>query len=90
MTFRFRNSVWHGHLAAVPFTTGAVGLQKPIDPKKSRRRSLALAPIASRILNPQIKRTNRFARYHTSSADTLGKELGVERCSAHDLSETMG
>lgn len=89
VAFRFRKSARHGHVAAVLGTMRALGLPKMIDPKKSRRRSLALALIASRILNPQSKRATKDALHHTSSADSLGKELGVERCDADDLYETM-
>ena len=89
MAFHFRNSLRHGHGAAVLGTMRSLGLPKLLHPKKSRRRNLAMALIASRILNPQSKRATKDALHHSSSASTLGKELGVQRCDTDDLYETM-
>ena len=61
--FHFRNSVRHGHVAAVPGTMRSLGLPKLLHPKQSRRRNPAMALIASRILKyPNAYSSDRFWR----------------------------
>ena len=68
----------HGHVAAVLGTARRLGLEKLLDRRRSRERSLAAAMILARSLDPSSKlATARCLRTETLT-HTLGEELGVE------------
>ena len=75
----------HGHVAAVLGTARRLGLEKLLDRRRSRERSLAAAMILARILDPSSKlATARCLRTETLT-HTLGEELGVEDATEEEL-----
>ena len=79
----------HGHVAAVLGTARRLGLEKLLDRRRSRERSLAAAMILARILDPRSKlATARCLRTETLT-HTLGEELGVEDAGEDELYRAM-
>jgi transposase len=78
-------SLPHGHVAAILGTIKKVGLDKIIFSKPSRKRSIILALIADRIINPTSKlNTIRNLSKETASS-TLGKELEIENVAEKEV-----
>ena len=79
----------HGHVAAVLGTARRLGLEKLLDRRRSRERSLAAAMILARILDPRSKlATARCLRTETLT-HTLGEELGIEDAGEDELYRAM-
>ena len=79
----------HGHVAAVLGTARRLGLEKLLDRRRSRERSLAAAMILARILDPRSKlSTARCLRTETLT-HTLGEELGIEDAGEDELYRAM-
>ena len=76
----------HGHVAAVPGTTRRLGLEKLLDRRRSRERSLAAAMILARILDPRSK----LATARCLRTETLSEEPGVEDAREDELYRTTG
>ena len=75
----------HGHVAAVLAMLRALGLERLLERRPSRRRALALALVVARILEPASK----LATAQGLSTTTLAAELGVEGATEDELYETL-
>ncbi len=82
---RIVGSLPHGHVAAVLAMLRALGLERLLERRPSRRRDLAVALIVARILEPASK----LATAHGLSTTTLAAELGVEGATEDELYETL-
>ena len=87
--FEILRSRPHGHVAAVLGTARALGLERLLDRRPSRMRSLALAMIAARVLDPRSKLATARGLTSETQADTLGEELGCGDVAAEDLYAAM-
>ena len=79
----------HGHVAAVLGTARKLGLERLLDRRPSRMRSLALAMIAARVLDPRSKLATARGLSSETLADTLGEETGTADATAEELYEAM-
>lgn len=79
----------HGHVAAVLGTARKLGLERLLDRRPSRMRSLALAMIAGRVLDPRSKLATARGLNSETQADTLGEELGCGDVAAEELYAAM-
>jgi hypothetical protein len=84
-SFTIEQSWPHGHVAAVLGTAKKMGLERLLDPRPSRRRTLALALILARVLHPASK----LATVRLLSTTSLARTLGVEDATENDLYATM-
>lgn len=79
----------HGHVAAVVGTMNRLGMAELLSTRKHRKRQLALAMLAARILDP----CSKLATAQRLSGDTLGSSLsevlGVGNADADDLYEAL-
>lgn len=75
--FEIQRSLPHGHVAAVLGTLFQTGLHTVIDRRDSRERSLCLAMIVSRILDPGSKLALSRQLDPATATSTLGQELGI-------------
>ena len=87
--FEILRSRPHGHVAAVLGTARKLGLERLLDRRPSRMRSLALAMIAARVLDPRSKLATARGLGSETQADTLGEELGCGDVAAEDLYGAM-
>ena len=87
--FEILRSRPHGHVAAVLGTARRLGLEKLLDRRPSRMRSLAPAMIAGRILDPRSKLAAARGLDSGTQADTLGEEAGAADAAAEELYEAM-
>ena len=87
--FEILRSRPHGHVAAVLGTARRLGLERLLDRRPSRMRSLALALIAGRVLDPRSKLAAARGLNSGTQADTLGEETGAEDATAEELYEAM-
>ncbi len=79
----------HGHVAAVLGSLRSLGLDSLIDPSPSRSRSLAMALVVSRILQPRSKLATSRCLDPASLAHSLGDELQLGHPDADDLYAAM-
>jgi transposase len=82
-------SLPHGHVAAVLGTMQRIGLDKAIDSTGSRQRSLALAMIAARILEPRSKLALARGLDAQTAASSLAETLGLTTADEDDLYAAM-
>jgi Transposase DDE domain len=68
-----RRSVPAGHVAAVLGVARALGLERLLDPRRSRERDLVLGMVVARVLAPASK----LATARSLDATTLGATLGI-------------
>ena len=87
--FEILRSRPHGHVAAVLGTARGLGLERLLDRRPSRMRSLALAMIAARVLDPRSKLATARGLGSETQADTLGEELGCGDVAAEELYGAM-
>ena len=87
--FEILRSRPHGHVAAVLGTARRLGLERLLDRRPSRMRSLALAMIAGRVLDPRSKLAAARGLNSETQTDTLGEETGAEDATAEELYEAM-
>ena len=87
--FEILRSRPHGHAAAVLGTARKLGLERRLDRRPSRMRSLALAMIAARVLDPRSKLATARGLRSETLADTLGEETGTADATAEELYEAM-
>ena len=87
--FEILRSRPHGHVAAVLGTARALGLERLLDRRPSRMRSLGLAMIAARVLDPRSKLATARGLGSETQADTLGEELGCRDVAAEELYGAM-
>jgi len=76
-----RRSVPHGHVAAVLGVLRAVGLERLIEPRRSRERDLVVGMVVARLLAPASK----LATARGLGATTLGDVLGITGASEDEL-----
>ena len=87
--FEILRSRPHGHVAAVLGTARKLGLERLLDRRPSRMRSLALAMIAGRVLDPRSKLAAARGLGSETQTDTLGEETGAADATADELYEAM-
>ncbi len=87
--FEILRSRPHGHVAAVVGTARKLGLERLLDRRPSRMRSLAAAMIAARVLDPRSKLATARGLASETQTDTPGEELGAEDATAEELYEAM-
>ena len=87
--FEILRSRPHGHAAAVLGTARKLGIERLLDRRPSRMRSLALAMIAARVLDPRSKLATARGLSSETLADTLGEETGTADATAEELYEAM-
>ncbi len=87
--FEILRSRPHGHVAAVAGTARKLGLERLLDRRPSRMRSLAAAMIAARVLDPRSKLATARGLTSETQTDTPGEELGAEDATAEELYEAM-
>ena len=78
---RILRSLPHGHVAAALGMLRALGLERTLERRSSRRRDLAVALIVARILAP----TSKLATARGLSATTLAAELDVDGATEDEL-----
>lgn len=79
----------HGHVAAVLGSLRKSGLERALDRRPSRMRSLAVGLVASRILSPGSKLATSRGWCAGTLTSTLGEELGVTDAGADELYAAM-
>jgi hypothetical protein len=79
--FEIRRSVPHGHVAAVLGALRAIGLERLIDPRRSRERDLVVGMLVARLIKPASK----LATARGLGATTLGATLGITGASEDEL-----
>jgi hypothetical protein len=76
-----RRSLPHGHVAAVLGTLRTTGLERLIDPRRSRERDLVVGMLVGRLLAPGSK----LATARRLGQTTLGATLGIEGATEDEL-----
>lgn len=76
-----RRSLPHGHVAAVLGMARELGLERLIDPRRSRERDLVVGMLVARLLAPGSK----LATARRLSQTTLGAALGIEGATSDEL-----
>ena len=76
-----RRSLPHGHVAAVLGVLRATGLERLIDPRRSRERDLVVGMLVARLLAPGSK----LATARRLAQTTLGATLGIEGATEDEL-----
>jgi hypothetical protein len=79
----------HGHVAAVVGTMDRLGIPELLSTRSHRKRQLALAMIAARILEPGSKLATAQKLGSDTLSSSLGEVLGVEGADADDLYEAL-
>ncbi len=87
--FRIVRSWPHGHVAAVLGTLRKIGLDKVLNPRRSRRRDLAVAMIAARILDPRSKLATARGLAVETAGSSLAEMLGVADADENELYAAM-
>jgi len=87
--FTFARRMPHGHVAAALGTLRDLKLDRLIDSKHSRKRSIILALITARILCPRSKLATAQALKEESETSSLGHELGLSRVHENEIYEAM-
>ena len=88
--FEIERSLPHGHVAAVLGTLRHLGLEALIDREGSVERSLAVAMIVARIIDPRSKLATARGLGEETAFSTLGETLGVVSAKEDELYRTMG
>ena len=87
--FTFARRMPHGHVAAALGTLRDLKLDRLIDSKHSRKRSIILALITARILCPRSKLATAQALKEESETSSLGHEWGLSRVHENEIYEAM-
>lgn len=82
-------SLPHGHVAAVVGALRACGLETAVASRRGRERSLVVAMIACRILDPASKLATARALSPETKAHTLGEMLGLDLVTEDELYAAM-
>lgn len=82
-------SLPHGHVAAVLGILRELKLEQMLDRSASRRRDLAVAMIAARVLDPQSKLATARGLNGETASDSLSATLGIGSVDSDDLYEAM-
>ncbi len=75
--FTILRSLPHGHVAAVLGTMRRLGVHRLLDGRASRERSLVLAMLAARLIDPRSKLATACSLQEQSATSTLAEELPV-------------
>lgn len=88
-SFEILRSLPHGHVAAVLGTARKLGAEKLLASRACQERTLVLAMLVDRILDPESKlATSRSLRSETA-ASSLGLQLDLQEVSEDDLYEAL-
>ncbi|NEO10310.1 IS1634 family transposase [Moorena sp. SIO3I8] len=87
--FQIIRSLPHGHVAAVLGTINKLKLPELIEKKSSRKRSIILAMIVARILEPRSKLATARGLNKETCFSSLSKLLGLEYASEDELYEAL-
>ena len=87
--FEIQRSLPHGHVAAVLGTLRKLGLERLIDRQASAERSIAVAMVAARIIDPRSKFATARGLSEETAVCSLREELGIESVSEDDLYRAM-
>ena len=79
----------HGHVLAVLGTLRRLGLERILHSRPSRARTLVVAMIVARILDPQSKLATARGLDDETALNSLGEELGLGDADADALYEAM-
>ena len=79
----------HGHVAAVLGTMRKLGMAELLSSRSHRERTLVLAMIAARVIEPCSKLATARALGRDTLSNSLGEVLGVEEADADDLYEAL-
>ena len=79
----------HGHVAAVLGTARRIGLDKLLPAGPERQRSLALALIVERLIDPAAKLATARALDEKTAIDSLGVTLGLGEVHVNELYATL-
>ena len=85
LLFALTRSLPHGHVAAVLGSLNKLGVKELIDPKPSRNRSLILAMIVARILDPRSKLATAIRLNRETCFSSMSKLLGLEYADEDEL-----
>ena len=88
-SFSVVRSLPHGHVAAVLGTLKKLNLHNKIAPDNSRKRSLVLAMIVARILDPRSKLATARGLRSETCFSSLSELLGLEKADEDELYEAM-
>lgn len=88
-SFSVVRSLPHGHVAATLGTLRKLDLHNVIDSESSRNRSLILAMIVARILNPRSKLATARGLNSETCFSSLSEILGLEEANEDELYEAM-
>ena len=88
-SFSVVRSLPHGHVAAVLGTLKKLNLHNKIAPDNSRKRSLVLAMIVARILDPRSKLATARGLRSQTCFSSLSELLGLEKADEDELYEAM-
>ncbi len=87
--FKIVRTLPHGHVAAVLGTLRRLSLDTIISSTPSRERSLAIAMIVSRVLDPRSKLSTANALKEETLRNSLGDVLGLSTVGEDELYATM-
>ena len=87
--FQILRSLPYGHIAAVLATLGHLGLDQIIASRPSMQRSLVLAMIVARVIEPRSKLATVRALKPQTATSSLALELGIEIDDERALYEAM-
>lgn len=87
--FEIDRSLPHGHVAAVLGTLRRLGLDSLIDRQNSCERSLSMAMIAARVIDPRSKLATARGLGEETAFSTLGETLGVVSAKEDELYQAM-
>jgi hypothetical protein len=87
--FHIVRSLPYGHIAAVLATLGHLGLDRIIASRPSMQRSLVLAMIVARVIEPRSKLATVRALMPQTATSSLAMELGIEIDDERALYEAM-
>ena len=76
--FQILRSFPHGHVAAVLGTLRQIGLERLLGSRASEERTLVLALIVARIIEPRSKLATASALMQQSATSSLAVELGIQ------------
>jgi hypothetical protein len=87
--FQILRSFPHGHVAAVLGTLRQLGLERLLGSRASEERSLVLALIVARIIEPRSKLATASALMQQSATSSLAVELGIQLDDERRLYQAM-
>jgi hypothetical protein len=87
--FELVRSLPHGHVAAVVGLLRRLGLERLLDRRPHRRRDLAVALIAARLLEPRSKLATARGFHAQTASSSLGDLLGLGDADADELYEAL-